>query len=478
MVDAVTGGGDLRKNSVGASHIVFFVVAAAAPLTAVVGATPAAFAYGNGPGVPGTFLVVGALYLTFCVGFTAMNNFVRSAGGFYPYLANGLGRPLGVAGAMIAIATYAAINIAIYGLFGFFVGEIANSYAGLEISWSAAALVLLMAVYFCGSRNISFSGRILGLCMIAEIVLLGVLGTTILVHAGGDVLSSIAPFGPAAVFSSGFGISLVFVVSSFIGIEASVIFGEEAQDPARTIPRATSISVSLIATFYAFSTWAISIYYGPLSIASEAAKSTATLYSEAVHHLLGPGAAAAMNVLLVTSLFACALSFHNTINRYLFAMGRESIIWSGFARTNSGHQSPHVAGGIQTGAAALAIGAFALARLDPYTVVFAWSGTFASLGILILQTMVSLAVIGFFWNDARGVGAWARLAAPVVSAAGLAVCVALVVSNLALISGSDSVVVKSYPIVIAFIGVAGAAVALRIKSSRPAIYSNLGRAFN
>lgn len=49
----------LRKNALGTPHIVFFVIAAAAPLTAVVGVTPSAFQLGNGPGVPVTFLLVG-----------------------------------------------------------------------------------------------------------------------------------------------------------------------------------------------------------------------------------------------------------------------------------------------------------------------------------------------------------------------------------------------------------------------------------
>ncbi|HAE50978.1 MAG TPA: amino acid permease, partial [Tistrella mobilis] len=83
--------GALRRDAVGVSHIVFFVLAAAAPLTAVVGASPAAFAFGNGAGVPGTYLLVGALYLLFAAGFTAMNRFVGSAGGFYPFIAAGLG---------------------------------------------------------------------------------------------------------------------------------------------------------------------------------------------------------------------------------------------------------------------------------------------------------------------------------------------------------------------------------------------------
>src|SRR6185295_17662320 len=73
--------GALRKDALGVPQIVFFVVAAAAPLTAVVGVTPAAFMLGNGPGVPLTFLLVGGLYLLFSAGFTAMSGLVGSAGG-------------------------------------------------------------------------------------------------------------------------------------------------------------------------------------------------------------------------------------------------------------------------------------------------------------------------------------------------------------------------------------------------------------
>src|ERR1700753_3690428 len=93
MSDGLEPGNALRKNAVGATHIVFFALAAAAPLTAVVGVTPAAFAFGNGAGVPGTFVLVGVLYFLYSVGFTTMNRYVRSAGGFYPYIAAGLGRP-------------------------------------------------------------------------------------------------------------------------------------------------------------------------------------------------------------------------------------------------------------------------------------------------------------------------------------------------------------------------------------------------
>jgi amino acid transporter len=470
-------GTDLRRNAIGVSHIVFFVVAAAAPLTAVVGASPAAFAFGNGPGVPATYLLVGALYLLFSVGFTAMSRFIGSAGGFYPYIAAGLSRPAGVAGAFIAIATYIAVELAVFGLFGFFVNDIVKASGGPDIPWWLYACLLAALIYVCGRRNIEFSGRVLGYCMIAEIVILALFSLRVLLSGGGPEGIAVAPFGPSAVFAPGMGVSLVFVVASFIGFEATAIFGEEARDPKRTIARATYLAVIIIAVFYAFVTWAVALHYGPSKIAAEATANTATLYLTAVRAMLGGPAGIALNALLITSLFACALSFHNTINRYFYSLGRERLAWSGFARTHGTHQSPYMAGAVQTVMMIALILAFALAGQDPYAVVFAWMGAFASVGILLLQAMVCLAVIGFFRNDTRDVGIWHRVVAPGVSMAGLLVCLVLMVINLPLVSGSESPIVESFPVILALIGIAGATLAVWLKTRKPDVYANLGRAF-
>jgi len=211
-------GTELRRDAIGVTHIVFFVVAAAAPLTAVVGASPAAFAFGNGPGVPAMYLLIGTLYLAFSVGFTAMSRFVGSAGGFYPYVAAGLGRPMGIAGACVAVATYIATELAVFGLFGFFLNDIVKTSSGPDLAWWIYACLLAVAVYVCGRRNIEFSGRVLGYCMIAEIAILALLSVRVLLADGGPEGITFAPFGPSAIFAPGMGVALVFVVSSFIAL--------------------------------------------------------------------------------------------------------------------------------------------------------------------------------------------------------------------------------------------------------------------
>lgn len=471
-------GTELKRGAIGVSHIVFFVVAAAAPLTVVVGVSPAAFAFGNGAGTPATYLLVGLLYLVFSVGFTAMSRFVGagSAGGFYPYISSGLGRPSGVSAAFIAIATYTAIDISVFGLFGFFMNDMVKTAGGPEIHWLIYDLALAAVVFLCGMRNVEFSGKLLGVCMVGEMAIIVLFGVAVLIGGGPEGFAPSA-FGASAVFTPGLGISLVFVVTSFVGFEATAIFGEEAREPKRTIARATYLAVVLIAVFYAFATWAIAVHYGPSKIAAEAGANTATLYLSAVESRLGSAAALIMKLLLVTSMFACALSFHNTINRYFYALGREGVAWAGLARTHLRHQSPYVAGVAQTVMTVGVCALFASLGQDPYAVVFAWMGTFASLGILALQVLVSLAVIAFFARDARGVGLWTRLVAPVLGIAGLVACLGFMIANLALVSGSESIIVESFPVMIVAIGVIGLLFAGWIRSTRPAVYDSLGRAF-
>lgn len=466
----------LAKNSVGLAHIVFFVVAAAAPLTAVVGASPAAFAFGNGAGVPGAFVLAGLLYLVFSVGFTAMGRHVGGAGAFYTYITQGIGKPAGVGGALMALVTYSAVQIAVYALFGVFMaGAIAP--LGLDLPWWVWAYVVLLVVMVCGQRNIAFSGAILGVCMIAEIAILLLLDLGILFAGGGPEGIGFTSFAPATVFSPGLGVALVFVVGSFIGFEATAIFGEEAENPEKTIPRATYVAVLLITLFYAFSTWAIVQFYGPVKVQETAAAGLETFYFAASDAVLGAWASQIMNVLLITSLFACVLSFHNTLNRYFFALGREGLALRALGKVHEKHGSPHVAGLVQTAVAAAILLLFILAGADPYAVVFSWMSALAVIGILAVQALVSVAIILFFRRNATGYGVWTTMVAPAVALIGLLGSLLLVTSNLSLLSGSESPIVASFPYAMVAVGLAGAAFAVWISKTRPEHYASLGKVF-
>src|SRR6188474_597256 len=62
---AGAGTGQLRRNALGVAAITFFVVSAAAPLTAVAGGYPIAMLLGNGAGVPAAVVLVTLILLVF-----------------------------------------------------------------------------------------------------------------------------------------------------------------------------------------------------------------------------------------------------------------------------------------------------------------------------------------------------------------------------------------------------------------------------
>ncbi|EJC82857.1 amino acid transporter [Rhizobium leguminosarum bv. trifolii WSM2297] len=468
--------GRLQKNSIGLLHIVFFVVAAAAPLTAVVGASPAAFAFGNGAGVPGAFVLSGVLYLLFSVGFTAMSRYVGGAGAFYTYITQGLGKPAGVGGAMMAIVTYSSVQIAIYALFGVFVSG-AFTPLGIALPWWVYSFAAIIVVMLCGQRNLAFSGHILGICMVAEIAILLLLDIGIVLGGGGPEGMSLTSFAPSMVFGPGLGAALVFVIGSFIGFEATAIFAEEAETPEKTIPRATYVAVLLITVFYAFSTWAIVQYYGPSKVSETAQAGLDTFFFNASGAVLGQWSVQVMNVLLITSLFACVLSFHNTINRYFFALGREGIVASVLGTVHAKHGSPYVAGLFQSAIAAAILAGFVIGNQDPYAVVFSWMAALGTIGILAVQVLVCAAIIVFFRKTDNGLSGWKTLIAPLLSLVGLLGALGLVSANLSLLSGSESLIVSSFPYLIALVGLLGAAFAVWLKSNRPVLYASLGKVF-
>ena len=83
---STTSSGELKKGRLGVLGIVFFVVAASAPLVGMTGAVPVAMLVGTGSAVPGTYLAVGLTLLLFSVGYSAMSSRVTNTGAFFAYV--------------------------------------------------------------------------------------------------------------------------------------------------------------------------------------------------------------------------------------------------------------------------------------------------------------------------------------------------------------------------------------------------------
>jgi len=464
-----------KRSPLGLWQIVFLVVSAAAPLTGMLGAVPPAISLGNGAGVPGAFVIAGGVLLVFSVGFASMSRHVVRAGAFYAYLAAGLGRPAGMGGALVALVSYTSIQIALYGLFGFFCTVVLGPVLHASMPWYAYSLACVAIVQFTGVRGIDLNSRLLGVLVSVELGILLLLGMSIVIHGGGPDGLTLAPLAPRHVFSGRVGIAVMFAFASFIGFEATAIYGKECCDPTVMLPRATYVSVTLILLFFAFVTWAIVCAYGLERVADVAAKQPGDFWFIQSGRYLGGALTTTMSFLLLTSLFASLLSFHHTIARYLHALSGEGILPAALARLHPRYASPFVASWAQTASVCVPLGLFVVSGSDPFNVVFSWGSALGAIGIVMLLAATSFAVAAFFHATKKDTRVWHSLVAPVLGGAGLLWIGVLLVRNLDALSGSDSAVVRAFPWGLAAVAMAGVGGGLVLRRIRPGVYARFGR---
>jgi amino acid transporter len=447
---------ELNRNAIGVAGIVFFVVAAAAPLAATLGASPIVFG-SNGVGGPGAYAVAALVLLVFAVGYAAMSRHVTSAGGFAAYIARGLGRPWGFAAAFVALLAYNCMLAGIFGQFGAFANEILLDKLDIDLSWEVWVAIGVAAVAVLGYNDVRISARVLGVLLIAEVAILLIMDVVIL-GQGGETGLSLAPFNPDNIFSGAAGVALIFAFSSFIGFEATAVYGEEARNPKRTVPRATYVAIALIGGFYVLTLWSISLGYGVDRVAEAAAADPVAFVFALNDQYVGSFSTDVMNYLVLTSLFAVVLAFHNTLARYLFSLGRADVLPEKLGETHPRHRAPHTASLVQSAITAVLVGAFMAFGADPFLDLFAWLVGLGTLAVLTLMAATALAVIGFFRSSQLEASPWSTLVAPVLAFGGLATAIYLAIDNFDVLTGVTSGPVTYLPWLIPLAALVGLAV--------------------
>jgi len=464
----------------GVGSIVFMVVAAAAPLTVIGGGFPLAGLLGNGVGAPSMFAVGGLILLFFSVGLATMSKYVAKPGAFFTYVGYGVGRPAGLAAAWLAMLTYTAVQVAVYGYLGAQLQLFVVDKGGPDITWWAYALAAIAVVGILGYRHVELSAKVLGVLLIAEVGITLLL-SLVVVGQGGEEGLSVAPFEPSHISSGSPALGLMFALAGFIGFESTAIFRDEARDPERTIPRATYAAVILIAVFYTFTSWALVMGTGPSGFVEEVGMDPAGYIMTVTGDYLGSSGADIVNLLLLTSLFACVLSFHNVITRYQHSMSHATVMPGRLGAVHPRHQSPHLSSFVQTGTALTLIAAFALFGLDPVLEVFTWFSGIATFAIVGLMALTCLAVIVYFVRNNVGAGLWKTTVAPGIGLVGLLVAFVILFKNFPLlISDVDALgapvfggLTITFLVVMAAFPVFGLLQAYLLKSTKPEAYASV-----
>jgi amino acid transporter len=458
------------RKTLSTPRIVFLVVAAAAPLTAMIGNLPLALARGNGAGMPGAFLVATLTLVCFAVGYAQMSRRVVNTGAFYTYVAMGLGKPVGVGAAFIAMVAYVSMTIGMAGALGYFISLIAQSL-GFSVSWIPFAVAGVIITGVLGYRSIDLSSKLLGALMVAEIAVLAVFDAAVAFSRGLAAVPA-ASFAPSVVFAPGFAVALMFAYTSYIGFESAALYGEEAHEPAKSIPAATYASVILIGVFYLLTGWITVGAMGPEHARAMAAAQGGQLLFGLIGQYCGDAVAQVAGALLCTSLLAAYLAIHNAATRYLFALSREKLLPPVLGRFNPVRYAPSNASLAVSVITAACLAAFALSGADPYRLVFPSLIGMATLGVIALQAFAAVAIIAYFRRQ-KGSDVWRTLVAPAIGAVGLIAAVILVTLNFRTLTQLDVAWVNALPYAYLLIFAFGAVFALWLRSRRPTTYAGL-----
>lgn len=455
------------KGNLGVASIVMMVVAAAAPLTVMAANSPLIIAMGNGIAAPLDAAIATLIMYLFTAGFIVMSRYVTNAGAFYAYIQKGLGRQVGLASATLATASYTFIVLALEAYLGYTLAELLHNTLSISVPWWVMSFVVVFVAGFLGYRHIEMSSRFLGVALVLEVGVVLLADLVVLATKGTAVLDP-APFTLHAALSGSPGLGLMFAIYCFIGFESTVIFRDEARNPEVTIPRATYIAVFGVGLFYVISMWCEVAGIGLGQTVQMANEHTGDMYLIFINTYMGKVASDIVNVLLITSLFACILAFHNVVVRYQFVMARYNVLPSVISRVHDTHESPHMSSLVQTGTSLVGLIVLVVLGLDPVTQIYAWAATAGTLGYMVILSMTCLSILAFFNVRRAGKGhVWHTLVAPVGALGGLLLCLGIAIANLPTLIGGDNASVAAWGVgvlvIVSFVVGYGAAGRLKMK---------------
>lgn len=471
----------LARSRLGVWPVVFIVMAAAAPLTVVAGGATTGYAVTGVTGIPIAYLAVAVALGLFSVGYVAMSRRVVNSGAFYTYVSRGLGKVSGVGASFVAVAAYNTMQIGLYGGFGAVLAARLEDWLGWSVPWAMCAFAGWAVVAVLGVRRIDLNGRVLAVILLVEIAVAVVFAVVQLAHPA-DGRVTFDTLAPSNLIGAGIGAALVTAVAGFVGFEGTAVFSEESKDPQRTVAKATYRALAIIGLLYAACAWAMSVATGPDRIV-EAAKADGTeLIFNLVAPYMGSFVVGLGHLLFVTSLFAALLAFHNTVARYLFALGRERVLPPVLGRTSTRTRAPKVGSIVQSGLAAIVLAVYAAMGWDPIVHLFFWLTVVGGLGVLILMAATSVAVIAYFARPANrdGISGWRWLIAPALASAALLWILWATIDQFHTLLGVEATnpLRWIFPGAFAVAAVLGVLWALVLRAAKPDVYAGIGRGAN
>lgn len=459
-----------QPHQLSTQYIVFLVIAAAAPLASMIGNLPIAIARGTGANVPIAFLIAGVILIAFTTGYAFIGRRVVSTGAFYTYVAEGLGKPLGVGTAYCAIISYGAFAFGLAAACGYFDEQVFLA-VGMKVDWTICAAVSVILTGILNYRSMDASSKLLAVIIVVESAVLVVFDVSVLAVKGLAAFP-LSSFAPAGWLAPGVGVSLMTAFTCFVGFESGALYSKEAADPVRSIPLASYVSVLLIGSFYLVTAWITIGALGPADAKARALAHGGTLILDLIKDYDGEAASDVAGILLCTSMLATYIAIHAAASRYVYALSREGLLPRSLARFDETKNVPVAATICISIGTVICLAAIASTTKDPYAALIPVLIGMGTLGIVALQAAAALAIV-FYVAHRRAEAGPVVLIASLCAAVGLGVALTTVCTNFTLLSTVSTPFVVWLPGVYPVTLVIGLGYSLWLRGARPQRYAEL-----
>ena len=469
---APTGETGRLRGSMGTAQVALTVLAMAAPIGNVIGVLPLGITRGNGIGTPAIYIFVGAIFLIFAVGFTTMTRNLPQAGAFYTYITAGLSRPIGLGSGYLLTFTYFVFLVGSYAFFGVSFNNALATFNFAGVPWWVWGAVACGIIAVLGVFNVEVSGKVLTVLMVLEVTLVMLFNLPVL-FTGGPEGYQVASFQPTQVFSGDLGVAVLFAIACYIGFETTVIYRDEVKNPSKTIPRAMYIAIGGLGLFYALSAWSLVTFWGPDNVAQAGADDPTILFSHGFQYYMGQTFTQILTMLVVTSVFAGALSTHNAFTRYMFMLGRDGSLPRFLSYAHPKHGSPSKASLAATALSVIVLLPFVVSGMNPVDMYASMFG-FGTISLVVIFLLTAIAVLRYFLVVRHTEGVWHTRIAPALSILGMALLLVLSSIYYAMSIGAPQWVATVEQILLVVIIVAGIIVGLHLRKNRPEAYRRIG----
>lgn len=339
-----------------------------------------------GPAVIWSFVIAAVVAGLTALCYAEMASAIPASGSSYSYAyatlgelpALGVGACLlleyGVSGAAVAVGWSEYLNQALENLFGIRIPDALSSApeAGGVVNLPAIVLVAMCTLLLVrGIGESAKANAAMVLIKLAVLVMFIVIGVT---GWNQDHFANFAPMGIAGITGAA---GIIFF--SYIGMDAVSTAGNEAKDPARSMPLAILITLGVVTTLYI--AVAVVAIGAQETSAFDGQEAGLAAILQTVTNTSWPGTVLALAA--VVSIFSVTLVILYGQTRIFFAMSSDGLVPPIFSRVNPRTRTP-IAGTLITGSA-IAV----LAGLLPINFL----AEMTSIGTLVAFIVVSLAVI-------------------------------------------------------------------------------------